>query len=149
MKKTFLTAYILLFTLLSYSQSLLTTFDRAEGKQTTTYADCIQYYEKLDKDFNTILIKKFNTTDAGYLLHLVLYSGDNNFNVNKWQNDKVIILVSNGIHAGEPDGIDASMMLARDLATGKIKAPENVVIAFIAVYNIGGALNRNSFSRVN
>jgi hypothetical protein len=149
MKKTFLTLAILLFTYLTRSQTIPTTFEKTKGIQSTTYSECIKYYEKLDKNFNSILIKKINTTDAGYPLHLVLFSGDNNFDIEKWQRDKVIILVNNGIHAGEPDGIDASMMLARDLATGKIKAPENVAIAFIAVYNIGGALNRNSFSRVN
>jgi hypothetical protein len=60
-----------------------------------------------------------------------------------------VILVNNGIHPGEPDGIDASMMLVRDLAKGKIKLPSNVVIAFIPVYNIGGCLNRGANSRVN
>ena len=34
---------------------------------------------------------------------------------------KVVVLVNNGIHPGEPDGIDASMMLLRDLAQGKLK----------------------------
>jgi hypothetical protein len=28
-------------------------------------------------------------------------------------------LINNGIHAGEPDGIDATMQLFRDLALGK------------------------------
>ncbi|HMI08010.1 MAG TPA: hypothetical protein VK528_10720, partial [Flavobacterium sp.] len=56
---------------------------------------------------------------------------------------------NNGIHAGEPDGIDATMMYFRDLATGKLKAPKNTVLVAIPVYNIGGALNRNSTSRVN
>ncbi len=149
MKKTFLISYILLVKIVSYSQTYITTFEKTSGMQSAAYAECIQYYEKLDKGFNSILIKKFNTTDAGYPLHLVLFSPDHQFDVTKWQKEKVIILVNNGIHAGEPDGIDASMMLSRDLATGKIKAPKNVVIAFIAVYNIGGALNRNSFLRVN
>ncbi|GEO08217.1 M14 family metallopeptidase [Segetibacter aerophilus] len=149
MKKTFLIVAILLLTLQSKSQRLTTTFETTQGRQTTTYSECIKYYEKLDGNFNSILIKKINVTDAGYPLHLVLFSKDNNFDIEKWQKEKVIILVNNGIHPGEPDGIDASMMLARDLATGKINAPENIAIAFIAVYNIGGALDRNSFSRVN
>ncbi|MCW3080339.1 M14 family metallopeptidase [Segetibacter sp.] len=149
MKKTFLVTGILLSTLLAKSQPLTTEFEKTNGRKTTTYSECIKYYEKLDRNFNSILIKKINTTDAGYPLHLVLFSKQNNFNLKNWQKDKVIILVNNGIHPGEPDGIDASMMLARDLATGKIKAPDNVAIAFIALYNIGGALDRNSFSRVN
>ncbi|MDQ6814143.1 MAG: M14 family metallopeptidase, partial [Bacteroidota bacterium] len=149
MKKTFLVTYILLLAITLNSQTLLTPFEKTEGRQTTTYTDCIQYYEKLDRLFNSILIKKINTTDAGFPLHLILFSADNHFDIHNWQKDKVVILINNGIHAGEPDGIDASMMLARDLATGKVRAPQNVVIAFIAVYNIGGSLDRNSFSRVN
>ena len=35
------------------------------------------------------------------------------------------------------------------MAQDSVKIPENVVIATIPVYNIGGALNRNSFSRTN
>ena len=65
-----------------------------------------------------------------------------------WKN-KIVILINNGIHAGEPDGIDASMMLARDIVNKKVTLPKNVVLAFIPIYNIGGCLNRNSTSRVN
>ena len=60
-----------------------------------------------------------------------------------------MILINNGIHPGEPDGIDASMMLARDILNKKVSLPDNVALAFIPVYNIGGCLNRNSYSRVN
>lgn len=48
-----------------------------------------------------------------------------------------------------PMVFDASMMLLRDIATRKIKIKENIALAIIPVYNIGGCLNRNSFSRVN
>ncbi len=149
MKKVIVIIYILIFGTKASAQSLITPFEKSDGKQTATYFECIRYYEMLDKQFKSISIKTFNTTDAGYPLHLILFSADNNFDISKWQKDKVIILINNGIHPGEPDGIDASMMLLRDLASGKIAAPKNVALGFIAVYNIGGALNRNSFSRVN
>jgi Zinc carboxypeptidase len=89
-------------------------------------------------------------TDAGYPLHLVVVAnnGDHNFE-NIRRNNKRIILVNNGIHPGEPDGIDASMLLARDIATGKYKIADNVVIAFIPIYNIGGCLNRSANYRVD
>ncbi len=149
MKKVFAIIYILFLTLNSRSQSLLTPFEVFQGKRTSTYSDCIKFYELIDKKYSSILIKQFNTTDAGYPLHLVLFSADNHFNIDVWHKNKVVILINNGIHPGEPDGIDASMMLVRDLATGKIDAPKNVVLGFIAVYNIGGTLNRNNYSRVN
>lgn len=40
-------------------------------------------------------------------------------------------------------------MLYRDYATGKLSPPENTVLVTIPIYNIGGALNRNSTTRAN
>lgn len=150
MKKLVAIAYILFSFMKSSSQPLLTTFEKSGGKQTATYTQVIAYYQQLAKRFPAITIKTFGSTDAGYPLHLVLFSADKSFDPAQWKKQgKVVILVNNGIHPGEPDGIDASMMLLRDLASGKIDAPANVVLGIIPVYNIGGALNRNSFSRVN
>ena len=49
------------------------------------------------------------------------------------------------------DGIDASMMMLRDIVqSDSLKNKyKNTLIHIIPVYNIGGALNRNSFSRAN
>jgi Zinc carboxypeptidase len=141
---------LLFVTLFANAQSHETIFEKSKGKQSATYFNCIDYYKQLDKAFATINLKTFGLTDAGYPLHLALFSADKNFDPKQWhQQGKVVMLINNGIHPGEPDGIDASMMLLRDLAIGKIKAPKNVVVGFIPVYNIGGCLNRNSFSRVN
>ena len=132
------------------AQTLTTIFERTNGKQTATYFECIDFYKSLAKSFSTVKILTGDTTDAGYPLHVILFSSDKTFNPNKWhEQHKVVLLINNGIHPGEPDGIDASMMFLRDLAEGKIKAPAYVVIAVIPVYNIGGCLNRNNFSRVN
>jgi hypothetical protein len=34
----------------------------------------------------------------------------------KFKKNKAILLINNGIHAGEPDGIDATMQLFRDFS---------------------------------
>ncbi len=128
-----------------------TRFEISGEKETTTYSECIDFYTGLAKQYpNRLQIRSFGSTDAGYPLHVVLFSSDKKFDPKKWhQQNKVIMLINNGIHPGEPDGIDASMMFVRDIVLGKIKAPTNVVFGLIPVYNIGGSLNRNSFSRVN
>jgi hypothetical protein len=150
MKKALLLSFLFLLLGNIKAQTLPTVFERTSGKETATYFETIRYYQQLDRNFGNIILKTFDTTDAGYPLHLVLFSKDMQFNPNKWHDQgKVVILINNGIHPGEPDGIDASMMLLRDLATGKVFAPANVVIGFIPIYNIGGSLNRNNFSRVN
>jgi hypothetical protein len=149
MKKLLLLLQLFMFQQL-FAQKWQTVFEQSAGKQTVTYEECIRYYTALDAAFPTIQIKEFGLTDAGYPLHLVLFSNDKTHDPFIWhKKNKLVIMINNGIHPGEPDGIDASMMFLRDLATGKIKAPDNVVLGIIPVYNIGGSLNRNSFSRVN
>ena len=89
-------------------------------------------------------------SDAGFPLHLVIVSPDKDFNFESLRKkNKRIILINNGIHPGEPDGIDASMLLVRDIATNKYKLPSNIILAIIPVYNIGGCLNRSSNYRID
>ncbi|MBA2249125.1 MAG: M14 family metallopeptidase [Chitinophagaceae bacterium] len=127
-----------------------TPFEKSGGKESATYFQAIEFYKNLDKVSSKIFMKEMGPTDAGYPLHLVLISNDANFDPVQWHKEnKAIILINNGIHPGEPDGIDASMMLVRDIANGKMKLPDNVAMAFIPIYNIGGCLNRNSYSRAN
>ncbi|MBS1729614.1 MAG: hypothetical protein JSS67_02435 [Bacteroidetes bacterium] len=145
---------ILFFTIFFSSivggQEFRTVFENSQGKQSATYFECIRFYQELASKFTTLKMITGDTTDSGYPLNVVLYSNDKTFNPAKMHAaNKIVILVNNDIHPGEPDGLDASMMLLRDLATGKIKSADNVVFAVIPAYNIGGALNRSAFSRVN
>ena len=125
-------------------------FEKSNGNESATYFEAIEWYKDLDKASTQVLVKEMGMTDAGYPLHLVLVSNDGKFDAAQWhKQNKAVILINNGIHPGEPDGIDASMMLVRDIVSKKIKLPDNVALALIPVYNIGGCLNRNSYSRAN
>jgi len=142
--------YLFLWPVFVSGQSPITPFEKSGGRETATYFDCIDFYKMLDKSSSKITIKKMGLSDAGYPYHIILYSNDGKFEPAQWRRqNKVVILIINGIHPGEPDGVDASMLLLRDLRDGKTRMPNNVVLAVIPLYNIGGALNRNSFSRVN
>jgi hypothetical protein len=136
----------------SFSQPLQipTPFERSGATQTATYAECIAFYRQLDKLSPALSIREMGMSDAGYPYPIVLYSNDGVADPAVWhRHHKVVIFINNGIHPGEPDGIDASMLLMRDLVAGKVKLPDNVALAVIPLYNIGGALNRGSWSRVN
>jgi hypothetical protein len=58
---------------------------------------------------------------------------------------------NNGIHPGEPEGVDACMALVRDFCTqpDKLAALGRTVFLFVPVYNVDGCLNRADTSRVN
>ncbi|MEO8515540.1 MAG: M14 family metallopeptidase [Flavobacterium sp.] len=148
----FLTTLMLLFSIVTTAQKNTkyeTFFEKGNGNQTATYQETINYYTLLAKDFPSIEMQQMGLTDSGKPLHIIIFNPDKVFNFDQIKKSKAVILINNGIHAGEPDGIDATMMLFRDLAIGKMKAPKNTVIVTVPIYNIGGALNRNSTSRVN
>ncbi|MEO6219531.1 MAG: hypothetical protein ABIO81_03820, partial [Ginsengibacter sp.] len=124
-------------------------FEKSNGTETANYFEAIQFYKSLTHQSRKIKFITKGPTDAGYPLQLALFSNDEKFEPKAWhKQQKVVLFINNGIHPGEPDGI-ASMMLARDIIRKKIILPDNVVLGIIPVDNIGGALNRNSFSRAN
>ena len=130
-------------------EELLTPYELGNQNQTSTYEECIAFYKELASSSSKLNIQNIGTTDSGLPLHLVTFNPDSEFNFKKLHSTKSIVLINNGIHPGEPDGIDASMMLMRDLVFSKIELPKNTVLALIPIYNIGGSLNRNTSSRVN
>lgn len=147
-----LTATILILFVfkIGFSQKIKTIFEGSGGKESSTYFQTIDAYKKFSDASKNTKLFTFDTTDSGYPLHLFLYSNTQNFNPATYKSqNKVVVLINNAIHPGEPDGIDASLMLARDLIEKRITISDNVVVAIIPVYNIGGCLNRGSNSRVN
>ncbi len=145
MKNTFL---FLLFTIFAFAQNLKTPFEKGNGNQTPTYEEMLKFYDELDAKYESISINNYGLTDSGEPLKVVFYIPEKQFESKNFKN-KSVLLINNGIHPGESDGIDASMMMLRDLANGKLKSPKNVILAVVQSYNIGGMLNRGKFSRAN
>lgn len=139
MKK--ITLLFLVQTVFSFAQDFKTPYEKGNGNQTVTYEEMVKYYEKLDQNFENISIENFGKDDNGEPIKVVVFTPSKN-------KDNATILINNGIHPGEPDGIDATMMLMRDLATGKISS-KNIKIVAVESYNISGMLRRGKYSRAN
>lgn len=126
-----------------------TPFELSGKTETTTYTAAIAYYENLAKTHPEAKLLTYGNTDFGKPLHLLVLSQDKVFDpVLIRKSNKRILLINNGIHPGEPEGVDASMMLARDLLKAG-KLPKDVVICIIPLYNIDGSFNRTGTSRAN
>ena len=129
--------------------SFKTVFETSNGLETASYHETIAFYRSLAKEYPEINIQSIGNTDSGYPLHIVTFNKDGDFSFERLRKNKILVLVNNGIHPGESDGIDATMLLFRDLALKKVKNPNNVILTTIPIYNIGGSLNRNSTTRAN
>ena len=130
---------------------LITPFEK-NNNSTATYFEAIEIYTSLAKQFPQLSLKEYGSTDSGYPLHLAIFSKNGEFDAEKIRKSgKQILMINNGIHPGEPCGVDASMLLLKDYLTNPElqKYLEHTVIVIIPLYNIGGALNRNSTTRAN
>lgn len=65
--------------------------------------------------------------------------------------NKATLMIQAGIHAGEPDGIDAGFMLIRTLFsnTNYLDLLDNVSIIFIPVFNVDGLKLLSPYHRIN
>jgi Zinc carboxypeptidase len=150
MKKVIIAIALFTCPLSSFAQLPSTRYDRTNGKESVTYYEAIDAWKQIDKAAATVKMLTMGATDAGEPLHLVLVSSDKSFTPAQWkQQNKLVLLINNGIHPGEPDGIDASIWLVKDIVSKKLTLPNNIVLAIIPVYNIGGSLNRTAFYRID
>jgi hypothetical protein len=63
---------------------------------------------------------------------------------------KAVVLIQAGIHAGEVDGKDATMMLLRDLAAGKHgDLLDHTVLLFVPILNVDGFSRFGPYARMN
>lgn len=160
LQKTKTWQFLLLTILVSFScqsQQFKTTPDMTTPFEKNTnysasYDEAIAYYKKLADRFSEITISEFGMTDIGKPLHVVVISDIGIATATEIdRKNKTVLLINNAIHPGEPCGVDASMMLARDLVSQPSSKEflNKTIVVIIPFYNIGGALNRSSTSRVN
>ena len=121
--------------------------------QTYTYKKLIEKYQLLATENDFLKLSEVGKSDIGKPIHLVVISKNEDFTPSTTRkNGKSVLLINNGIHAGEACGIDASVELAKKLSNPEHelhKMLDSVVVLIIPIYNVGGMLNRGSFSRAN
>lgn len=149
-KMIFIVVGIVFMSLDAFGQNDFTTIFENDNNATATYHEAIDYYKRLAASSDLISIAETGMTDSGFPLHEIVLARGNDFDSESSRaSGKVIMMVNNAIHPGESCGVDASMMMARDIVTKNQNILDHMTIIIIPIYNIGGSLNRNSTTRAN
>lgn len=122
------------------------------NEHTATYDEIVSFYKSLSLYSSLVKTFEFGMTDIGDPLQEVIIDREGLTNPRDIRaKGRAIVMINNGIHPGEPCGIDASMMMARDLVASDTYASilESISFVIVPVYNIGGCINRNGYSRPN
>jgi hypothetical protein len=131
----------------------LTPYEQGNLNQTTTWADCIAWYHDLARQYPAVLrFEQVGMSDAGVPIHAGVVSSDGVFDRAAIKAaGRAVFFNNNGIHPGEPEGVDGCMALVRDfcLEPERLAALGTTVFLFVPLYNVDGAFNRADTSRVN
>ncbi len=128
------------------------TVAEASGfEATSSYEQTIELLERLAARSPWIELGEFGLSGEGRPLPFVIVASDGEFDpASARASGKPILMVQNGIHGGEIDGKDASLMILRDLALGKVGDwAEEMVLLVVPIYNVDGHERVSRFNRPN
>ncbi len=130
-----------------------TPYEKGNQNQTTLWTECIAFYQELAQRYPQVLrFEQIGVSDGGVPVHAGVVSPDGVFDREQLKREgRTVFFNNNGIHPGEPEGVDACMAMVRDFCfdPAKLAALGNTVLLFVPLYNVDGALNRANTSRVN
>lgn len=122
------------------------------GDTSATWEQAITRYKELDRLYTGARLVEIGHDDDGSPLHLFILSDGSGATPDSIRAaGKNILWITNAIHPGEPDGVDASLLLAQALLDDDhlMGLLSNTAVCIVPCYNVSGAKRRGSFSRAN
>lgn len=130
----------------------VTHYERSGGLETPRYAETVAYAESLALASPLLFATSFGVSPQGRPLPLLIADRDGCFTPEAARAaGRAVCLIQACIHAGEPDGKDAGLMLLRDIAL-RGRHPDllrGVTILFIPILNVDGHERFGPHSRIN
>ncbi|MEW6004818.1 MAG: M14 family metallopeptidase [Stygiobacter sp.] len=152
--KKFIMIFLISLSLIAQQKNneWVTYFEKSNFLSTPNYDETIKYFKALERNSPFIKLIPFGKTAQERTLYICVVSKEKAFTPAKAKkNNKPIILIQNGIHSGEIEGKDASMILLREILITKEKFNliDNVTLLIIPVFNADGHERRSPFNRIN
>lgn len=122
------------------AQELRTVAERSDYKSTSRHSEVVEFCEALAKKSPLVRLGELGTSGEGRKLPLVVIADPPvNTPEEATKSGKLVVFAMGNIHAGEVDGKEALLALARDLAVAEDKSLLKVlVVVFAPIFNADG-----------
>jgi hypothetical protein len=140
MKRVAILIMVILFSYLLPAQDILTVAESSNFTKTSLYDDVMDFLYQVQKKSDLIKLLPLTTSSEGRLVPLVVVSKEKVSRPGDLHAaGKPAVLIMANIHAGEVEGKEASLMLIRDIALGKLSGLlDKQVLLFIPIFNPDG-----------
>ena len=126
--------------------------ERTDFEETGRHAETIDFCRRLATASPCVSYTTFGATGEGRELPLLILSSDRAFTpAAARRSGKPLILIQNCIHAGECEGKDACLALARDIAITGVRADllAHVNVLILPIFNADGHERFGAHNRIN
>lgn len=133
-------------------QYWLTHFEKSRQQQSPSYDETISYFMKFENKTPYAKMLTLGLSLQGREIKCMVVSSNNEFTAeDAKKSGKAIVLIQNGIHAGEIEGKDACMLLLRDMLVTKEKFHllKKLILLIIPIFNVDGHERVSAYNRPN
>src|SRR5690606_39622609 len=144
--------YLICFCCTAAAQDWTTKFERSDFLETARYNESINYFKQLADHSEYAELITFGVSPQGRDLKCIIVSKDKAFTpADAKKTGKPVILLINGIHSGEIEGKDASMILLREILITKEKDKmlDDVILLIVPIFNVDGHERAGKYNRIN
>jgi hypothetical protein len=129
-----------------------TRAERTDYRQTGDYDETVRFCRRLEASSGLAKVLDFGRTGQGRPLVAVVLARDRAFTPEQARaTGRPIVLVQNGIHAGEIEGKDACLELMRDILVTKTRERllDSAIVIVIPVFSADAHERRSRWNRIN
>lgn len=134
-----------------------TVFESSGFISTSDYNQTINYFQQLDEASDYADLFGFGRSPQGRDLNCLLVTKEDKTLIEqriaegKKPLERATVLIINGIHSGEIEGKDASMILLREILISKEKEYllDSINILVVPIFNVDGHERRSKYNRIN
>lgn len=149
--------FILFLLNLNAQSDFNTIFEKSGFVSTSNYQETMDYFKMLDESSQYADLFDFGTSHQFRELKCLFVSKEDrftieqNFSLGFKPTTKPLVLIINGIHSGEIEGKDASMILLREILITKEKEYllDSINLLVIPIFNVDGHERKSKFNRIN
>ncbi|HEX7185052.1 MAG TPA: M14 family metallopeptidase [Thermoanaerobaculia bacterium] len=150
-RKFLLQAALVLLAASPAASQWLTPAEAAGFEATPDYEETLAFLREVQARLPEMRLGFYGASAQGRPMPFVVVSREKAFSADQaLKLAKPVVMIQNGIHAGEIDGKDASLMILRDLAEGRHREMlDAMTLVIVPIYNVDGHERISPFNRPN
>jgi hypothetical protein len=155
LRTSFVAAFLLLIAAVATAQDIPTEWrtpaEVANFEATPSYDETIAFLKKIQAKLPEMKLTFYGTSPQGRPMPLVIVSKEKAFTLAEaLRTGKPVVMIQNGIHAGEIDGKDACLAILRDMALGRHREIlDGLTLLILPIYNVDGHERVSPYNRPN